>query len=141
MPRFQAYLCTDYEFAFNKVAEKHGGGTEVWRLLAPGVPRKHFYPRQPKAPIDGGPVKEAKMVMTHEGNTRIIEAALPWSEIPLVKEKMLKKERIKMSFRVNDNGGSAFELAANRSVSTINIYSFHDYWANSWSAEVEFGFE
>jgi len=141
MPRFQAYFCTDYEFAFNKVAAAYGGGTEVWRLTAPGIPMKHYYPRQPKAPVDGGPVKAAKLVMTHEGNTRILEAALPWSEIPLVKEKMLKKEPIKLTFRINDNGGSAFELSARRSVSKINTYALHDFWASSWATEVEFAFE
>ena len=141
MPRFQAYACTDYEFAFNKVAEQHGGGTEVWRLYAPGMPRKHFYPRQPKAPIDGGPVDAAKLVMTHEDGMRVIEAALPWGEIPLVREKMLAKEPIKLTFRINDNKGSAFELAANRSVSQVNVYALHNLWENSWATEVEFGFE
>ena len=141
MPRFQAWKCTDYEHVFNKVAETHGGGSEVWRLLAPGVPRKHFYPRQPKAPVDGGPVPEGKFVMKHEGSTRIMEAALPWSEIPLVKEKMLKKEPVQLTFRINDNGGSAFELASKRSVSKINTYALHDLWALSWSTEIEFGFE
>ena len=40
-----AYDCTDHEYALNKVSKKYGGGTEVWRLLAPGMVRGDFYPR------------------------------------------------------------------------------------------------
>ena len=141
MPGYIAQACTDYEFAFNKVADKFGGGTEVWRQRAPGIPLKHFYPRQPKAPVDGGPVKEARLVMRHEDNTRVLEAALPWSEIPLVREKMLGKETVKLNFAINDNGGSAYELAARRSVSQFNTYARFNLWEGSWATEIEFAFE
>ena len=52
MPKFVRYKTTDYEYALNKVADQYGGGTEIWRLLAPGMPFKHFYPRQPKHPLE-----------------------------------------------------------------------------------------
>ena len=81
MPRFCAYPDTDYEFALNKVGEAYGGGTEIFCLLRPGSPRKHFFPRQPKAPIDGGPVKgDAKLAV----NGNVVECAIPWSELPEV---------------------------------------------------------
>lgn len=141
MPRFMTYKDTDYEYALNQVAEKHGGGTEIWRLMAPGVPRKHFYPRQPKAPIDGGPVKNGKLSITREGNTRIVEASLPWSELPDVKKLLDAGKPIKFTARINNNGGAPLELAGNRSVSRVNSYALHDYWASSWANEVEFGWE
>ncbi len=143
MPRFMAYKCTDYEYALNPVAEKFGGGTELWRLSAPGTPRKHYSPRQPKAPIDGGPVKTAKLAMKRDGNTRLVEAALPWSEIPDVKKRLDAGQTIKFTFRVNDNDPktASYELAAGRSVSQINTYALHDYWMTSWANEVEFAFE
>ena len=75
MPRFMVYKTTDYEYALNPVAAQFGGGTELWRLAAPGVPRKHFYPRQPRAPKDGGPVEGGQLVIRHDGNTRIVECA------------------------------------------------------------------
>ena len=137
MPRFCAYFDTDYEFALNKVGEAYGGGTEIFCLQRPGMMRKHFFPRQPKAPIDGGPVKgEAKLVV--KGN--VVECAIPWSELSEVKQRLDAGQPVKFSFRVN-NGGGAFELAAGRSVSKQNPLTFHNDWSTHWANEVEFGWE
>ena len=137
MPRFCAYLDTDYEFALNKVDDAFGGGTEIFCLQRPGMPRKHFFPRQPKSAIDGGPVKEpAKLVV----NGNFLECALPWSAIPHVKERLDSGLTIKFSFRVNQ-GDNAFELAAGRSASKENPYSFHDDWTTHWANELEFTLE
>ena len=141
MPRFMIYPSTDYEYVFNQVARKYGGGTEIFRLRAPGVPLKHFFPRQPKAPVDGGPVKSGQLVMKRIGNTRLVEAAIPWSELPLVRARLDAGATIKFSYRVNDNGGPSYELAAGRSVSQVSTYAFHDLWSNSWTPELEFAFE
>lgn len=137
MPRFMCYQDSDYEFALNKVGEQYGGGTEIFCLAKPGAPRKHFYPRQPKAPVDGGPVKgDAKLVV----NGTTIECALPWSVIPEVKQRLDAGQTVKFSYRVNDGGG-AYELAANRSVSKDNPMAFHNDWATHWANELEFGWE
>jgi hypothetical protein len=137
MPGFCAYFDTDYEFALNKVDERFGGGTEIFCLQRPGMTRKHFFPRQPKAPLDGGPVKgDARLVV--KGN--VVECAIPWSELPEVKGRLDAGQTIKFSFRVN-NGGGALELAAGRSVSKDNCFAFHDEWTTHWANEVEFGFE
>jgi hypothetical protein len=137
MPRFCAYPDTDYEFALNKVGEAYGGGTEIFCLLRPGSPRKHFFPRQPKAPIDGGPVNgDAKLVV----NGNVVECAIPWSELPQVKQRLDAGQTVKFSFRVN-NGPGALELAAGRSVSKDNCLAFHNDWSTHWANEVEFGFE
>ncbi|MGE5608898.1 MAG: hypothetical protein ACM359_06575, partial [Bacillota bacterium] len=140
MPRFMAYRDTDYEFALNPVAEKFGSGTEVFCLLKPGAPRKHFYPRQPKAPVDGGPVKSAKLEVREEGNGRVFECAIPWGEIPEVKKQLDAGQTVKFSYRVN-NGGSAYELAVERSISKVNTFAFHNDWGTHWANELEFGFE
>ncbi len=141
MPRYMVYADTDYEFALNPVAEKYGGGTEIWCLQKPGMVRKHFYPRQPKAALDGGPVQDGQLVIRRDGNTRIVECALPWSAIPEVKARRDAGQPIKFSFRVNDNRGPAYELAAGRSVSKENPFAFHNDWATHWANEVEFGWE
>jgi hypothetical protein len=141
MPRFMCYKTTDYEYAFNPVAPQYGGGTEIWRLTAPGVPRKHFFPRQPKAAVDGGPVADGKLAMRREGNVRIVEAALPWSEIPDVKKRLDAGDRVKFTFRVNDNAGPSYELAGGRSVAKVDTYTLHPFWATHWTNEVEFAFE
>ena len=140
------YQDTDYEYALNTVAPEFGGGTEIWRLLVPGMPRKNFYPRQPKSPFDG-PVKNGQLVTKHAGNTRIIECALPWSEIPDVKIAMQQKRPIKFSFLVNDagapgqNGAGVMELSKNRSVAKPNYYAFHVDWAGHWANELLFGWQ
>ena len=139
-PRWMSYWDTDYEYGLNAVAPEYGGGTEIWRLQVPGMPRKHFYPRQPKSPFDG-PVKNGKLVMLHEKNMRLVEAALPWSEIPKVKERLDAGKPVKFTFRVNDNGGPSYELATERSVSKANSITFHNDWQSHWSNELEFGFE
>jgi len=142
MPKYVGYKCTDYEYALNQVAPEYGGGTEIWRLLVPGMPEKHFYPRQPKSPFDGA-VKNGKLAITHEGNTRITECAIPWSELPDVKKTLDAGKTIKFSFRINDNGnmGNCMELARERSVSKRNSRAFHASWKEHWANEVEFGFE
>ena len=137
MPRFCAYFDTDYEFALNKVGEDFGGGTEIFCLQRPGMMRKHFFPRQPKAPIDGGPVKGAARL---EVKDRCVECAIPWSALPEVHARLQAGETVKFSFRVN-NGGDAFELAAGRSVSKQNSLTFHNDWSTHWANEVEFGWE
>ncbi len=137
MPRFCAYFDTDYEFALNKVGEAFGGGTEIFCLQRPGMMRKHFFPRQPKAPIDGGPVKGDAKLMVKDN---VVECAIPWSELPEVKARLDAGQTVKFSFRVN-NGGTAFELAAGRSVSKDNPLTFHNDWSTHWANEVEFGLE
>jgi hypothetical protein len=139
MPRFITYWDTDYEYALNPVATEYGGGTEVWRLQAPGMPRKHFFPRQPKSPVDGGAVSSAALVIWRTANTRFLEASIPWSEMPAVWEKVRSGQSIKFSCRINDNHGAAHELATGRSVSKYNSQSFHDDWQTHWANELEFG--
>ena len=141
MPRFMVYKDTDYEYFLHAVGATYGGGTEIWRLLAPGVPRKHFYPRQPKAEKDGGPVADGKLAIVQDGSTRIVECALPWSEIPDVKAALDAGHPIKFSFRVSDDKGPTYELAAGRSVSKQNALTFHAYWESHWANELEFAFE
>lgn len=142
MPLYIGYKCTDYEYALNRVDPEYGGGTEIWRLLVPGMPEKHFYPRQPKSPYDG-PVKNGKLAITHSENTRITECAIPWSEIPHVKKALDEGKTIKFSFRVNDNSNMerCMELARARSVSKRNSRAFHVSWKEHWANEVEFAFE
>lgn len=140
MPKFELYKAVDYEYALNQVAPQYGGGTEIWRLLSPGMPYKHFFPRQPKSPVDGGPV-DGKLAMRREGNTRIVEAAIPWTEIPGVQQLMVDSKPLRFSCRINDNKAPSYELAGRRSVSKHMIYAFHDAWTWGWANEVEYAFE
>lgn len=138
MPHFCSYFDTDYEFALNEVDQKFGGGTEIFCLQRPGMVRKHFFPREPHAPVDGGPVKgEARLVV----KDNVVECRIPWSVMPEVKERIDAGGTIKFSFRVNDGAANAYELAAGRSVSKDNNFAFHDDWTTHWANELEFGSE
>jgi hypothetical protein len=141
MPKFISYWDTDYEYALNNVAPQFGGGVEIWRLLAPGVPLKSYFPREPRAPVDQGPVKDGQLVSYRRGSFRIVEAAIPWREMPDVQLRVMAGLPVKFSCRVNDNKGEAHELAAGRSVSKVNLQAFHDAWQTHWANEVEFGVE
>jgi len=138
MAGFTNYKDTDYEYALNLVAPQYGGGTEIWRLSYPGMPSKHFYPRQPPSPLDG-PVTGGKLVMTRDATTRIVECSIPWSEMPDVKKRLDAGQPVKFSFRVNDNKGvGTMELSRGRSVAKRNG-SFHVDWIEHWANELEFG--
>jgi hypothetical protein len=140
-PKFTTYRCTDYQYALNTVAPEYGGGFEVWRLEVPGMVRKHFYPRQPKHPLEGS-VRDALLKTVHNGGTRVTEAAIPWTEIPHVKALCDAGKPVKFSFRVNHNtGGGTMELAKGRSVSRLNNPAFHVDWVEHWANELEFRFE
>ncbi|MCK6491147.1 MAG: hypothetical protein L6R48_23085 [Planctomycetes bacterium] len=131
---------SDYEYALNPVRADLGGGTEVWRIRAPGLPDKHFYPRSPAAPGEGA-VAGAQLVIRREAGARIVECALPWQELPAVQAARAAGRPVRFSFRVNDNaGGSCMELSRGRSVAKRNL-SFKPDWVEHWANELEFAWE
>jgi hypothetical protein len=141
MPKFIWYKTTDYEYALNRVAQRHGGGAEIWRLLAPGMPYKHFFPRQPKHPLEGA-VENGKLVVVVDDATRIVECAIPWSEISDVERLMKAGAPVKFSFRVNhDTASPDMELGMRRSAAEGISPSFHPNWQRGWPNEIEFGWE
>lgn len=140
-PNFIWRKTTDYEYALNKVADEFGGGTEIWRLLAPGMPVKHFLPRQPKHPLDG-PVKNGRLIVRYEAGWRITECAIPWSEIPHVKALRDASRPVKFNFRINhDTRAADLTLSLERSAAEGISHSFHPNWIRQSPNELEFGFE
>lgn len=138
MPGFVSTQDMDYEYALNRVAAQYGGGVEIWRLAAPGMPLKHFYPRQPKSVMDG-PVADGKLVIRRDGSTLLYECAIPWTEMPAVKRRIDAGQTVKFSYRVNDEtAGPTMELSKGRSVVKRNG-SFHVDWLEHWANELEFG--
>lgn len=140
MPKFVWYKTTDYEFALNKIAKEDGGGVEIWRQWLPGMTYKHFYPRQPKSAKEGP--AQGKLEIRYVPGTRIVECALPWSEIPHVKALRDGGQTVKFSFRVNhETRGPDMELSRGRSAAEGLSPSFHPNWVPQWPNELEFGFE
>ena len=140
-PKFIWYKTTDYEYALNHVAAEFGGGSEIWRLLAPGMPFKHFFPRQPKHALEGA-VQEGRLEVRYEGGWRFVECAIPWKEIPHVKALRDAGRTVKFNFRVNHNTrGADLMLSMQRSAAEGLSHSFHPNWIRQWPNEMEFGFE
>jgi hypothetical protein len=83
----------------------------------------------------------AQLVERREGNVRIVEAAIPWADISLVRQRILAGQTIKFTCRVNDNKGPSRELATGRSVSKDNPPALHDSWQTHWANEIQFGVE
>ncbi len=137
---FINYRSSDRQFALNRVAPEYGGGTEIWRLEAPEAPRKHFYPRQPKAPWEGA-AEGGKLVINYEGNMRLIEAAIPWSEMPEVKALRDAGKPVKLSFRANREGAASIEFGDGRAATRPGGMTFSPDWKQSYTNEIEFSFE
>ncbi len=138
---YAGYWDTDYEFALNQVAEAFGGGYEVWRCRAPYLPDKHYYPHSVRHPREGA-ADGARLVVVRDDASRIVEAAIPWSEMPEVKAARDSGKPIKFTYRVNDNGagGACMELSYMRSVAKRNE-SFKPNWIEHWANELVFGWE
>lgn len=142
---FKGYAATketDYEFALNPVAEAYGGGTEIWKNLAPYLPDKHYYPRSPKHPREGAVGAPARLEIERDEKMRHVFLALPWTEIPEVLAARREGRPVKLTVRVNDNGrpGACMELPCGRSASRRS-QSLKPDWGEHWANEIEFGWE
>jgi hypothetical protein len=111
MPGYIAYPDTDYEYALNPVAEKYGGGTEIWRLRSPGMPDKNFYPRQGASPKDG-PVRGGKLVITRDGNTRSWKPPSPGPSSPTSRQGSTPASRSSSPSESTTTAGRAWNCPA-----------------------------
>ena len=132
---FHAMPDTDFEYAAYACAD---GGSELWRILAPGVPRGHHYPRQPRAKFDQGPVQGGAHVVKREGTVTTYELAIPWSELKGWKPKA--GGTFGFTFRVNNNQGPALQFGADKSATKTNGLSLHPYWEAKPSCGVRWAF-
>ncbi|MBM4031052.1 MAG: hypothetical protein FJ291_04620 [Planctomycetes bacterium] len=126
---FHAMPDTDFEFSAYQCTD---GKSELWRILAPGMPRTHHYPRQPRARFDQGPVKGGQHVVKREGKVTTYELAIPWSEFvvrPSGRSARPKPgETFGFTFRVNNNDKPDIVYGADKSATKSNGLSLHPYW-------------
>jgi hypothetical protein len=120
---FHAMPDTDYEYSAYACVD---GSSELWRLLAPGAPRTHYYPRQPRPKFGQSPVKDAKHVVRREGKVTTYELAIPWSELKEWKPKAGRT--FGFTFRVNNNQKPNLLYGADKSATKTNGLSLHPYW-------------
>lgn len=129
---FHAVPDTDYEYALYPCA---GGKCELWRLLAPGVPRINDWPHQPHGAITTGLVPGSKSFVRREGNIYIYEMAVPRSEL-----KDLKLEAgttFGLAVRAGNNKGPNVDYGADKAVTKSNGLTLHPYWERKPSASVK----
>ncbi len=138
---FSAIPDTDYEFCAYLCED---GEPEMWRLLAPGIPRIHSWPREiydenPPWPLPGV-VEGGKCVVRQDGNIRTYELAIPHAQ--LADLKLEAETKFKFGFIVNDDSGNWCDgpkchFGEDKAVCKENGLTVHPYWHTSPSCSVE----
>ncbi len=87
---------------------------EVWRRVAPGVPRHRYYPFSPRWKKDQGVVPGARLAIVRKGDIVRYEAAIPWQELARVQPEVGKE--VRFAWFVWDRNKLALDWARDRSV-------------------------
>ena len=122
---------TDYEYSIYLCAD---GKPEVWRLLAPGVPRIGDFPREPHGNPTTGPVPGAQAAIRQDGKTRIYEVAIPRTEIKDFPTK--PGDTFGFTFEIGMNQGPNIQYGRDKAVCKLNGLSLHPYWEYKYSDSV-----
>lgn len=122
---------TDYEYSMYWCQDGKG---EMWRQLAPGVPRIHDFPRQPRGKITTGAVKDGQLVVTRTETGYLYEAAIPKAE--LADLKLQTGTNFGFVFKIGNSGGAQPEYGHDKAVTKMNGLTLHPYWERSPSAGV-----
>ncbi|MGI6495796.1 MAG: hypothetical protein ACOX5G_06870 [Kiritimatiellia bacterium] len=129
---FHAVADTDYEFCAYLCGD---GEPEFWRLLAPGMPRVHSWPRQPLGGNRPAVLEGGVLVVRQDGNVRTYEAAIPQSALP---ELALEAgTTFRFAFKVGNNAGPKVSFGDAKAVCKDNGLTLHPYWEISPSCDVE----
>jgi len=120
---FHAVPDTDYEYALYLC---QGGKSELWRHLAPGVPRIHDFPRQPRGKRTTGIVPGAKHAVKLEGNTYTYEAAIPRAE--LADLELQAGTTVGIMLRAGNNKGPHADFGRDKAITKVNGLTLHPYW-------------
>jgi len=123
---FHAWPDTDYEYSIYLCA---GGKAEIWRQLAPGVPRIHDFPRQPRGNPTTGLVPGAKAAVKLEGNVFTYEVAIPKSELAAF--KLAPGTSFGLMVRAGDNANAHADYGVDKAVTKLNGLTLHPYWERS----------
>lgn len=123
---------TDYEYSLYWVKDGQDGSSELWRQLAPGVPRIHDFPRQPRGERTTGPVPGSKHIVRRDGDTYIYEASIPKTE--LADLKLTAGTTFGFTFKIGNSEGANAEYGHDKAVTKINGLTLHPYWERSPSA-------
>jgi hypothetical protein len=120
---FHAMPDSDYEYSAYDCPD---GGTELWRHLAPGVPRGHYMPHQPRASFDQGPVPDARLAVKRDGKFTTYELAVPRSELKDWDPR--PGAAYSLTFKAGFARGPAVVFGENKSATKSNGLTMHPYW-------------
>ncbi len=120
---FHAVPDSDYEYALYGCKDSK---SELWRLSAPGVPRRHDFPRTGKPEHGTGPVSGAKHVVKREGNVYIYEMAIPKAE--LANLKLDASTTFGLSLRAGNSEGPHVDYGIDKAVVKMNGLTLKPYW-------------
>ena len=115
---------TDYEFSEYRCTD---GAAELWCLLAPGVPRSHYFPHQERSRIDQGPVPGSKQIVVRNGNTTVYQVSIPWSAMKELKPQA--GQTFGFTFQLGSSDGSSLDFGDGKSATKENGLTLHPYWA------------
>ena len=113
---------------------------EVWRLMAPGVPRHNYFPFSPRAEKDQGIVPAAKLVVRYKDGAWRYRASIPWAELSLVKPLAQAGKPVAFTFLCKNDGSTALDWNRERSVSRQSQEILHPTWEEPWAPVSEWGF-
>lgn len=109
---FSAYLCND-------------GKPELWCLLAPGVPRYHYYPHHTRGPIGQAAVKDGAVAVKRIGNRNVYFMHLTWSRLGFTAPPKPGQD-FGLMCKWNANGG--IEFGSSYAATKSNGLTLHPYW-------------
>ena len=132
---FHAMPDTDFEFGVYQCLD---GAPEIWRGLAPGIPRTHRFPHQPRSSNDQGPVKDGKAVIIRVDTETVYEVAIPWSKLGNWKPEVGKD--FGFMFRFTAEEGPSVIFGGDKSASKSNGLTLHPYYQTTPDCGVRWTF-
>ena len=112
---------SDYEFSLYLCDD---GKPELWCLLAPGVPRGHYFPRQERGKINQHAVAADTSVVNADGRTTY-RASIPWSALGGKPWAAGSDVGFTFSFNAADGGNVGF---GGGGATKMNSLTMHPYW-------------
>lgn len=122
---------TDYEFSLYLCS---AGTSELWRQLAPGVPRVNDFPREPRGKLSTGAVHDAQHVVRRVGSTYIYELAIPKADLQQL--NLQPGSNFGFTFKFGNGDGPSVEYGLDKAVTKTNSLTLHPYWETHASAGV-----
>lgn len=119
---FMAVPDTDYEYSAYLCND---GKPELWCLLAPGVPRYHYYPRHARGPKGQYAVKDGAVEVQRLAERNVYFMRLTWAQLGFAAPPQAGHD-FALTCKWNVDGG--VEFGANYAATKSNGLTMHPYW-------------